>query len=67
MKTDIDQLLDRHQKRLTEDPGYQVIWHNVMEEAPAYRLLVAMDLWAQQSDGLRHLICASALGMGDAK
>lgn len=56
MKTDIDQLLDLHQKRLSEDLGYQVIWNNVMVAAPEHRLLVAMNLWAQQSEALRCII-----------
>ena len=56
MKTDIDQLLDLHQKRLSEDLGYQVIWNNVMVAAPEHHLLAAMNLWAQQSEALRSMV-----------
>lgn len=56
MKTGIDQLLDLHQKRLSEDLGYQAIWNNVMVAAPEHRLLAAMNLWAQQSETLRSMV-----------
>ena len=52
-----DELLDAHELRLRNDPGYRAIWgkstgHPVIQE----RILVAMLTWAEQADGLRRMV-----------
>lgn len=49
-----DELLDAHDLRLRNDPGYRAIWQRVQGiDRPELRMLALANAWAEQADLLR--------------
>lgn len=52
-----DELLDAHELRLRNDPGYRAIWQSVQGiDRPELRMLALANAWAEQAEGLRRMV-----------
>ena len=51
-----DSLLDSHVSRLSNDPGYQAVWHFVQSVPENLRLLASMKVWADNVEVLRLVV-----------